>query len=448
MALVSILSSSFMCKLEASTGTPQKLQFSALSSAELIGDCDVERKIQAAANKIVSCSGLCHHILSPVVNNRFKLLCVSTGLLALIVVPAPILPPHRFAEAVESSIGLSWSAAYLVSLVGLQAVFYSALGILAALLVRRAHTLRGLMLQIFTVPIVVVGLALVIRSIKLGRLPHWINAAVPTCACLLGVALGLAWLYRRSKAVAVGSFIFIAFTLWVFMGRTPSNLRNATELRLRRMIALAPGLPSGDERFGALLQVAFAPLQDRTLNATAIEQNRAAILAWGIVVGHPQVARLVGLDADSDLVRRATALSTGTTLRGREDWPRHYALSAALVVLEHPSISDGGGLLKEQLDAVSRGSGFSFRDLAADRAGVRLANNATGTESGAVAIQHWLQTAHPANDFFPPVYQLPEDLTVEQFRSQFGNVGSPQYQMEMSKMETLLDGCAAIARPQ
>ena len=40
---------------------------------------------------------------------------------------------------------------------------------------------------------------------------------------------------------------------------------------------------------------------------------------------------------------------------------------AALAVLEHPLVSDAGGLMKEQLDALTHGSGFSFGDLAADR---------------------------------------------------------------------------------
>jgi len=61
---------------------------------------------------------------------------------------------------------------------------------------------------------------------------------------------------------------------------------------------------------------------------------------------------------------RAAALCLDTTLRGREDWPGHY--------LQHPLVSGAGRLMKEQLDALTRGSGFSFGDPAADRAGVRF----------------------------------------------------------------------------
>jgi hypothetical protein len=91
-----------------------------------------------------------------------------------------------------------------------------------------------------------------------------------------------------------------------------------------------------------------------------IEQNRSAILGWGIGLGDPPLARFVGLDLDSELVRRAVALSQGATIRGRKDWPRRYALSAALALLGHPLVSDAGGLMKEQIDALTQGTGFSF----------------------------------------------------------------------------------------
>ena len=74
-------------------------------------------------------------------------------------------------------------------------------------------------------------------------------------------------------------------------------------------------------------------------------------------------------------------------MRGREDWARHYALSAALAVLEHPLVSDAAGLMKEELDALTHGSGFSFGDLAADRAGVRFADAATHSEVDEQAME-------------------------------------------------------------
>jgi hypothetical protein len=195
------------------------------------------------------------------------------------------------------------------------------------------------------------------------------------------------------------------------------------------------------------LQAAFTPVPSGRANESAIEQNRAAILAWGIAAGHPKLARYIGLDPDSEVVQRAAALAQGTTLRGHEDWPRHYAVSAALAVLENPLISDSAGLMKEQLDALTQGSGFSFRDLAADQAGARFAVAATSSEAAALAVQRRLQNFYFVDDFFPMVEDLPPDLTVEQFRRDFGGVGTERYRSQVAKIENLLDGCAAISHP-
>jgi hypothetical protein len=48
------------------------------------------------------------------------------------------------------------------------------------------------------------------------------------------------------------------------------------------------------------------------------------------------------LNPKGELVRAATSLRPGTTLRGREDWARDFLLSAALAVLENPVVSDAG----------------------------------------------------------------------------------------------------------
>jgi hypothetical protein len=157
------------------------------------------------------------------------------------------------------------------------------------------------------------------------------------------------------------------------------------------------------------------------------------------------LARFAGLDSDSDLVRRAAALNHGTLLRGREDWSRHYAVSAALAVLEHPLISDAGGLMKEELDALTGGSGFSFGDLSADRAGVRFAVAATQTPTAAIAMRERVRSSFRVDDFFPAVSDFPENLSVEQFRRAFGGVGATRYRTEVARIERRLDSCAALS---
>jgi hypothetical protein len=365
-------------------------------------------------------------------------------LLALLIVPAPLLPPHRLAEEVRSMLGIGWKAGYLVAAVGLQIAFYGSIGALAAFAVERSPTVRGRLMQIGLVPAVVVGLAVVIRSAKLGFLPLWINAAIPMAALLFGMVLGLGVFFRRWMVTLFIAVAVVGAALWALLGGTSAELSRATEARLQKLVAAGPGLPSGEARFGALLQTLFASMPADAMSQNTVQRNRAAILAWGIAVGHERLARLAGLDGDEELVRGAAAVGQGATLRGREDWPRHYALSAALAVLEHPLVSDAGGLMKEQLDALTRGSGFSFGDLAADRAGVRFAAAATQSEATAKAMMARLQNGFVVDDFFPDVAELPENLTVEQFRRDYGGVGDPRYREQVDTIDRLLDRCAGL----
>jgi hypothetical protein len=376
---------------------------------------------------------------------RLKAATAAIVLLALLVVPAPMLPPHRLAEAVQSIFRVNWKVAYLVAAVGLHIGFYGSLGVVATLAASRAPTRRGRLLQIILVPLVVIGVMVIIRSVKLGHLPVLVNAAIPIGACLLGVGLGFGLLYRGWKATLCVAVVVMGVAMWGLLGGASGELSRTTEEHLRRLVAAGSGLPPGDARFGTLLQTAFAPIPADSMRGNAVEHNRAAILAWGIAVGDDRLAQLIGLDREADLVRQAAALGQGTTLRGRADWPRHYALSAALAVLAHPLVSEAGGLLKEEVDALAHGSGFSFGDLAADRAGVRFAAAATRSEAAAKAMQARLRIGFAVDDFFPPAADLPENLTVEHFRHDYGGVGSQRYRRMTGEIEARLDRCAALS---
>ena len=378
-------------------------------------------------------------------NSRYsyKVIAGSVVLLALLFVPSPLLPPHRLAEVIQSTLSVTWKAAYLVAAIGLQAVFYCLIGILSAFAVRRSTTKRGRLVQIMVVPAVVILLAVIIRSVKLGHLPVWINAAIPVAACLAGVWLGLGLLYQRGKYILFMVVTVIGATLWLLIGGASAGLSKATENHLRRLVASSPHIPPGESRFGALLQVAFAPLPGEP--EEAVQHNRAAILALGLALGDEKLAKFVGLNSETELMRQAVLMRQGTTLREREDWPRHFWVSASLAVLEHPLVSDAGGLIKEQLDALTGGSGFSFCDFAADRAGVRFANSATNSEEDARAMQDLLTKEFVVGNFFPPVADLPENLTVEQFRSEYGTVGSQPYRKKVVEIETRLNSCVALS---
>ena len=373
---------------------------------------------------------------------------VTAGLLglALLLVPAPMIPPDWLAQEVQSLLSLDWKPAYFAAAIGLQVLLYTALGVLAALTLNRAPTLGIRLLQIAIAPAIVVGVAFLLRSLKLGHPPMLANALVPILACFLGVALGIGVLYRRLKIAVLVMTALIAVVVCGGWVRISSNLSRQTQASLQSLVSASPRLPHGDARFGAAVQSTFTTAPGPQ-SGSVVDQNRGAILALGIALGHEELARCIGLDQRSELIRNAVAVRSGSTLHGREDWSRHYALSAALAVLGHPLLSDAGGLIKEQLDALARGSGFSFGDLAADRAGIRFAEIATRSETDAKAMQARLQTGFVIDDFFPSITDLPENLTVEEFRARYGAAGSERFREQIAVIEQRLNRCAAFSGP-
>ena len=115
-------------------------------------------------------------------------------------------------------------------------------------------------------------------------------------------------------------------------------------------------------------------------------------------------------------------------MRGRGDWPRHFWVSAALTLMADSRVSDALGLLKEEIDAGEGGSGFSFSDLTADRAGIAFAAVATSDAESARAIQAWVLAAETDLQLLMPVASdLPEGMSDQQMLSDYDGVDGPRY---------------------
>jgi hypothetical protein len=221
-------------------------------------------------------------------------------------------------------------------------------------------------------------------------------------------------------------------------------MRASVSQHARRVLDAAPGLPRGDARFGEALEIAFASARERSAGGSAVGENRAALLALGMLFGHPRIEGFVGGVLSEDDRARAERLE-GAKLRGRADWSRHYLVSAALTVLSAEAPSNAVGLLKEELDA-GGGSGFSFADLLADRAGTTFATTATRDEATALALQDRLAAGFVLQDFFPEAADLPEGLQDAQLQSQYGGVGGAGYEEVVDEIERRVSACAAYRR--
>jgi hypothetical protein len=175
------------------------------------------------------------------------------------------------------------------------------------------------------------------------------------------------------------------------------EMRLAVKSHVERLLHATPRLPGGERRFGAAVEVAFAWAHERSATGSLVFENRAALLALGILLGHSRLEDFVGQVVEERDWRR-TVPFTRTTLRGRVDWTKHFFVSAALTVLSAQAPSDAIGLFKEELDA-GGGSGFSFGDLMADRAGTTFALLATRDDAAARAIQACLAGGFRVDDF-------------------------------------------------
>jgi hypothetical protein len=225
-------------------------------------------------------------------------------------------------------------------------------------------------------------------------------------------------------------------------GSVPSD---ATETRaqIANLIAHAKKLPRNPEaRFGAAVRMAFHWAEEQSTTGHAVDQNRAAVLALGIAIGHSDVETLMGAFLDDKTRRTLRATFTGTTLRNRDDWPKHFFVSAALTVITASTVSNASGLLKEERDAAG-GSGFSFADLLADRAGTTFATVATQSEASARALQARLDAEFRLDDFFPHTEGLPEGIQDAEFQRSYGGVGGAGYRRLESEIERRVADCPA-----
>ncbi len=186
--------------------------------------------------------------------------------------------------------------------------------------------------------------------------------------------------------------------------------------------------------FARLLGEVFALAERR--GGDPVVENRAALTVLAeAAVG----SRLLSRRGVADLDRR-----TGIRLAGREDFAQHFALSAFLAATGGSDVSDLVGLYKELKDSRG-GSGFSFTDLAADRAGTRLGARATDSPARARALQRRLAGRADATAYFPDIRDLPEFMAEAEFRRRFGGVGAPAYQRTLATIDARI-GALPILR--
>ncbi|QGN56119.1 hypothetical protein [Novosphingobium sp. Gsoil 351] len=176
-------------------------------------------------------------------------------------------------------------------------------------------------------------------------------------------------------------------------------------------------------------------------------RNAATLVALAMLVGDEKAGYLAGVEPSQTNSCRINPPTV--TLYGRGDLPKHWALSAAISAAQGTQLARAVGEWKELADSVSPQSsfaandpsGFSFVDLAADRAGVQIAKVAIAPQS-ASATAKWLSIA-TADQLLPQVVlQGPEGITEGEFKRRFGALDANRYQTAVA----VIDRALATAR--
>ncbi|MGZ8174288.1 MULTISPECIES: hypothetical protein [Methylobacter] len=176
-----------------------------------------------------------------------------------------------------------------------------------------------------------------------------------------------------------------------------------------------------------LLRPLFELAYQRSTLETAIDENRVVISAINDYVNKQETKKLLSTPESTPV----TGQQYAAFLYKRIDLAQHFIGSAALTASVNKQAAQIAGEEKELSDAHG-GSGFSFIDLAADKAGTRFGEMATSSPENARKMQKAMAGIKDYSDFMPDPRDLPEHMNEVDFKQRFESVNSPVYQ-EISK---------------
>jgi hypothetical protein len=130
------------------------------------------------------------------------------------------------------------------------------------------------------------------------------------------------------------------------------------------------------------------------------------------------------------------------TMRGRDDLAKHFFVSAHLVALSGSQTARSAGLIKELVDAHGQ-SGFSFADMAANRAGIVFAN---AVLTGRLTLDDVAQR-FTVEAFLPPIEDLQEQLAAKEFAEAFGGIGDARLTAELNRIEGRIQALPVYQSP-
>lgn len=345
-------------------------------------------------------------------------LAVWLAAVAFIPDPRPLSAPEVAVKAVRSVSGRSEPVARAVASVALRGVAFGLLGVLTSWALSGVGLRASLPLGVA----VAAALAVLAQGVNYGHFPaaEQLKVSLPTAAA--GALVGLA-ARRSGVALAALAVLVVGLYLWGTSTRISDDLDAAAALTVQHVLAQEGDIRDGDDGFADAVRVAFAFAEDNSHRTDPVQANKAAVLALGIIFGDEKVAKVARRDVDPEWQEPIGVLRQRVTLRGRSDSPRHFWVSAALLVLTDETRATAVGTGKELMDSTPGGSGFSFTDLAANRAGILFALAATRTAESATATQRAVVGDDlRGDDYCPEIADLPEGLSRDRFQAEYGGL--------------------------
>lgn len=167
----------------------------------------------------------------------------------------------------------------------------------------------------------------------------------------------------------------------------------------------------------------------------AVREHRDGLVALALLVAGKGALSLT--DRAQSPFAACPVPATRVLLAGRPDLAKHWSVSAALAAVGGLNTGRLLGEWKELADSMAGGSGFSFADLAADRAGLKVGLAATDPAQ-ALALRADLAARGNAGLLPPTVLGLAEGLSEERFVATYRDTDSARFAAAVAEIDGLL----------
>lgn len=191
--------------------------------------------------------------------------------------------------------------------------------------------------------------------------------------------------------------------------------------------------------FATFVSTTFRTVVQRSDKGDPVAETRAALLAIGLVTLGEEGKTLASMvmPYDAPCIPQPSLL----ILAGRSDLPKHLIMSSSLAIVFADRFSKAAGEWKELHDSVAEGgTGFSFVDLMADRAGLRLGMATNGDRELLREMQYGL--AYAGDERLLPARALQkyqEGLRGKDFEKEYAGLDDERYRQIVADIDAELD---------